>query len=66
MEVVRDGELRSGNRVYSTPGDRRRAIAGLRREGFNHFTCYADKAGPVALMFGRADWVTAGSAYVNW
>lgn len=65
VEVVLKGERRGGNRVYSTPADRKRAVAGLRRAGFNHFTFYSDTAGPVALQYGKASWVEPGDFYVN-
>lgn len=50
----RDGTLSDGGvRGYASAADRRRGIAALRREGFNHFTCFADVNARFALQFGR-------------
>jgi hypothetical protein len=58
-----------GFRVYRTPGDRKRAIAMLRRAGCNYFVCYRDVAG-LGLSFGVAEWVThergPEGVYINW
>ena len=41
-------------RGYRTVADRNRAIAQLRRQGYDHFVEYRDTAAPVALCFARS------------
>lgn len=45
--------LTSITRGYATIADRDRAIAQLRRRGYDHFVRYRDTHAPVALCFGR-------------
>lgn len=52
-------------RGYSDAGNRNRAIAQLRRRGFNYFVCYRDVQSPFALNFGVATWVAPGGVYIN-
>lgn len=54
------------NRGYSSLANRKRAIAALRKQGWNHFTCYKDTKAEFALQFGKAAWVEPGSVYINW
>jgi len=42
-------------RGYRTAADRKRAIAQLKRQGFDHFVEYRDTQAPVALCFARSD-----------
>jgi hypothetical protein len=58
-------KITSFTRGYLNPGDRARAVAMLRRRGFNHFVFYRDVASDFALAYGAADWVPAGHAYIN-
>lgn len=45
-----------GCRAYKFPADRERAIKAFARAGYNHFVCYIDTNGPVALAYGICDW----------
>jgi len=49
--MVRITEITRG---YRTHADRKRAIAQLRRAGYDHFVEYRDTAAPVALCFARS------------
>lgn len=40
-------------RGYASRADRARAIAQLKRRGYDHFVEYRDTHAPVALCFGR-------------
>lgn len=40
-------------RGYRTPADRNRAIAQLRKLGFDHFVRYRDTASEFALCYGK-------------
>jgi hypothetical protein len=52
-------------RGYQSCGDRKRAIAMLRRLGYNHFVCFKDVNSDYALMYNKASWVEPGSIYVD-
>lgn len=41
-------------RGYRTRADRTRAIAQLKRAGYDHFVEYRDTHAPIALCFGRS------------
>jgi hypothetical protein len=45
-------------RLYRNPGDRRRAIANLKRIGYNYFVGYDNHnvKNPLGLSFGHAEW----------
>lgn len=60
-EERRRGQLRiyangrtMGIRGYNTAADRLRAIRGLRKQGFDRFTCFQDVKSDYALMYGCA------------
>lgn len=53
------------NRGYTTPANRKRAVAGLRKQGWNYFVFYYDAQSTYALQFGKANWVEPGSVYIN-
>jgi hypothetical protein len=58
-EMIRVGEAKAiGCRLYRNPGDRRRAVAQLKQEGYNYFTGFRDThvTHPVGLSFGKAEW----------
>ena len=65
IKIVQDQKNKGGNRGYSNAGDRRRAIRGLAKQGFNYFVGYRDVAADYALNYGRADWVDQGRIYVK-
>jgi len=50
-------------RGYKTVGDRKRAVAMLRKYGYNYFVSFADAACSVALLYDKAQWVPAGDFY---
>jgi hypothetical protein len=54
--MIKVGE---GFRLYRNTGDRRRAVAYLKKKGFNYFVGYKDthSTHPAGLSFGQADWV---------
>lgn len=67
----KNGKLHT--RAYRTAGDRKRAIAMLRKHGFNYFVCYLEACArarnanqQMALQVGVADWVKPGGYYVDW
>lgn len=53
-----------GIRGYASDGDRNRAIAMLRKCGFNHFVCFRDVRSAFALTIGYAQWVRSGDVYI--
>jgi hypothetical protein len=54
-----------GIRGYKTKGDQYRAIAMLRKQGFNYFICFKDRQSDYALQIGHADWVREGDVYID-
>ena len=57
-------------RGYSNAGDRKRAIAQLRKRGFNYFVCFREKTSDHALQFSVCEWVTkergVNGVYIDW
>ena len=60
------------HRSYHTPGDRSRAIALLRKQGFNYFVCYREGCigarnsnQIMAIQFTTAEWVMPGQVYID-
>lgn len=47
-------------RLYRSTGDRRRAVAILKKEGFNYFTGFRDThpTHPAGLSFGKVEWAS--------
>lgn len=52
-------KVAEGFRLYRNTGDRRRAVAFLKKLGFNYFIGYRDfnSSHPAGLSFGHANWV---------
>ena len=46
-------QITSITRGYTTAANRRRAVAQLRRRGYDHFCLYRDTAAPFALCYGK-------------
>ena len=65
MEIDAMKRILDRNRGYTSPANRKRAIAGLRKKGWNHFVCYKDTKSEFALQFGKAAWVQPGSVYID-
>ena len=55
----------TGFRGYTTRGNRNRAVAQLKRQGYNYFVFFKDVNAEFALNFGKADWVPAGRVYID-
>jgi len=61
MKRLTKGRIRG----YESRADRKRAIAMLRRQGYNYFVCYRDTQSEFALQYAKADWVKPGQAYIK-
>lgn len=57
MIVVGEGNI-GGCRLYRNTGDRRRAVAFLKRQGYNYFVGFRDAhpTHPAGLSYGHAEW----------
>ena len=56
-----DGEFRG----YKTVADRDRAIAQLKKHGYNYFVCYRDTRAEFALDYARVQWKKPGETYMS-
>lgn len=67
IQIVRPHGLvkELGVRGYASVGDRRRAIAMLRKRGFNYFVIFRDVRSEYALQIGSADWVLEGEVSIQ-
>ena len=61
MIQVSAGKVTDGGcRLYRSPGDRRRAVAQLKRKGLNYFVGFLDSnpSHPAGLSYGFAEWAS--------